>query len=146
MCRVIDILNTKGACILTINPQASVHDAAMVMNEHRVGALIVAWRGEIEGIFTERDILRRVVGEMRDPVRTCVGDVMTAELTCCHVDTSIEDVASVMRRQRIRHVPVMTDATHMAGLVSIGDINAYRVQDQECTIRSLEAYLYGEEI
>src|SRR6516164_7071596 len=79
MTTVMALLAVKGSHVLTIGKDATVLDAALLMNEHKVGALVVTTGDDIAGMFTERDVLRRVVGEQRDPVRTRVEEVMTAD-------------------------------------------------------------------
>jgi CBS domain-containing protein len=112
------------------------------MNQNKIGALVVCDQGHIVGMFTERDILKRVVAEERDPVKTSVGDVMTSEVACCSLETDMEEVRGAMRDRRIRHLPVLED-DKLAGMVSIGDLNAYQAASQEQTIFMLSEYLYG---
>jgi CBS domain-containing protein len=113
------------------------------MNDHKVGAVVVADEGRLVGMFTERDVLRRVVGERRDPVTTLVGAVMTSEVVCCTPETSIEEARGAMKNRRIRHLPVVDGEGHLMGMISIGDLNAYHVNSQEQTIHLLHEYLYG---
>ena len=96
-------------------------------------------------IFTERDIPHRVVAEQRDPDKTRVEQAMTTTLTCCYPDTLLDQVRKLMMMRRIRHLPVICgdDQNKIVGLISIGDLNAHRVQQQQATIQSLEEYLYG---
>src|SRR3979411_946385 len=72
-----EILQRKGSQVFTIGKGATVLEAAILMNEHKVGGLVVIEDGRVAGMFTERDVLRRVVGEQRDPARTTVAEVMT---------------------------------------------------------------------
>jgi CBS domain-containing protein len=95
------------------------------------------------GIFTERDVLRRVVVEQRDPTQTRVSDVMTAHLACCASDTTIDDVRSIMRTHRVRHLPVVGAQGELLGMISIGDLNAFLANDREVTIHFLNEYLHG---
>lgn len=139
------ILKRKGAQVLSIGPRATVHEAATRMNDHHVDSLVVLEDERLVGIFTERDILRRVVAEQRDPDKTRVEQVMTTTLTCCYPDTSLDQVRKLMMTRRIRHLPVICgdDQNKIVRLISIGDLNAHRVQQQQATIQSLEEYLYG---
>ena len=143
MATVRDILSEKGTQIFSIHTAATVLDAAQLMNRHKIGALVVIEREKLAGIFTERDVLRRVVGEQRDPGNTPITDVMTTEVACCRLDTSIEEARSVMKNRRIRHLPVVDDQMRLEGIVSIGDLNAFHHNAQEVTIRFLHEYLYG---
>ena len=143
MASVRDILATKGSQVLTIGKDATVLEAALLMNEHRVGALVVTEAGRIVGMFTERDVLRRVVGERRDPVTTPVSTVMSTEVVCCTPETSVEEARGAMKNRRIRHLPVADGDGKILGLISIGDLNAYQTTSQEHTIYMLHEYLYG---
>ena len=142
MATVMAILANKGTQVLTIGPDAFVLQAAQLMNEHKVGALVVTADEGIVGMFTERDVLRRIVGEQRDPTTTIVADVMTTEVACCTPETSVEEARGAMKNRRIRHLPVM-DGNRLCGLISIGDLNAYQMTSQEQTIYLMQEYLYG---
>ncbi len=142
MALVRDILQRKGSQVWTIVKELTVLQAVQVMNEHKVGALIVAEEGRIAGMFSERDLLRRVVGEQRDPTRTLVSEVMTEEVACCTPQTTLEEASGAMKNRRIRHLPVVEDGK-LLGMVSIGDLNAFHQADQEQTIFLLHEYLHG---
>ncbi len=138
-----DILAGKGRRLNTISPEASVYDAAVVMNEHRIGSVLVMSEDRLVGIFTERDILRRVVAAQRDPAETAVSQVMTTDVACCRPHTDLEEARSVMKNRRIRHLPVVADGGEVVGLISIGDLNAHQVDSQERTIYQLQEYIHG---
>jgi CBS domain-containing protein len=142
MATVGEILAKKGSHVWTIGPSATVQQAVLVMAEHQVGALLVLEQDRVVGMFSERDVLLRVVAEQRDPSRTTVGEVMTAEVSCCGPDTNLEDARAAMKNRRIRHLPVLEDG-RLQGVVSIGDLNAHLVSNQEQTIFLLNEYLYG---
>lgn len=137
------ILGVKGPRVWTIHQDATVLEASHLMNEHKIGALVVAEAGKIGGIFTERDVLRRVVCEQRNPAVTAVRDVMTRDLICATLETSIDEARTVMKERRIRHLPVVDQEGTLLGLVSIGDLNAWQTASQEQTIHTLEEYVYG---
>jgi CBS domain-containing protein len=143
MATVKNILANKGSHVWSVGPGATVLDAALLMNEHKIGALLVMEDGRLVGIFTERDVLRRVVGEARNPAATRVADVMTTELVCCSPETSLEEARGVMKNRRIRHLPVFDGEGQLLGLVSIGDLNALQEHAQEQHIHLLNEYLYG---
>jgi CBS domain-containing protein len=144
MATVKDILATKGSHLLTISPTATVYDAALVMNEHKVGSLLVLQDGRLAGIITERDILQRVVAKRRDPGELSVRDVMTTELVCGRPHTTLEEVRGVMKNRRIRHMPITDDNDQLLGMVSIGDLNAHESNTKEMTIHMLHQYIYGQ--
>jgi CBS domain-containing protein len=143
MASVSEILAAKGRHLNTISPEASVYDAAVLMNEHKIGSLLVMAEGRLVGIFTERDILRRVVAAQRDPAVTPVGEVMTCDVACCRPHTDLEEARSVMKNRRIRHLPAVADGGEVVGVISIGDLNAYQVDTQERTIYQLQEYIHG---
>jgi CBS domain-containing protein len=143
MSTVKDIMAVKGSHVLTINKSATVLQAALLMNEHKVGSLVVSDGGTIAGMFTERDVLRRVVGEHRDPATTTVEEVMTTEVVCCTPATTVDEARGAMKNRRIRHLPVVDADGRLIGLISIGDLNAHQASNQEQTIYLLHEYLYG---
>jgi CBS domain-containing protein len=143
MATISEILAKKGSQVFSIGKDATVLEAALVMNEHRVGAIAVLEEGRLAGMFTERDILRRVVGERRDPVSTRVQDVMTTEVAICTPDTSVDEARGAMKNRRIRHLPVVDNVGGLAGMISIGDLNAHESTSQEQTIHLLHEYLFG---
>ncbi len=143
MATVRDILAIKGPHVLSIGPAATVLDAAVLMNEHKVGSLVVMSGGNVIGIITERDILQRVVVPRLDPGQTLVQDVMTIELVCCQPHTSLEEARGVLKNRRIRHLPVVDEAKQLVGMISIGDLNAHEAHDHEVTIHVLQEYIYG---
>jgi CBS domain-containing protein len=144
MSTVLDILKTKDAVVHDIEPSATVLDAIHKMNQHKLGALVVrAGEGQIVGIFTERDVLRRVIGQGRDPSTTLIEDVMTSDVICCRPDTAIEDASAIMKSRRIRHLPVCGEDGTVQGMISIGDLNAFHASTQEAQIVFLNDYIYG---
>ncbi|HZT82928.1 MAG TPA: CBS domain-containing protein [Gemmataceae bacterium] len=144
MATVRDILTRKGPTVWTIHPEATVLDAAMLMNQHKVGSLVVLGDSQrIVGMFTERDVLVRVVAAQRDPAATRVAEVMTEEVACCLPETSIEEARGAMKNRRVRHLPVVDNDNRLLGMISIGDLNAFEAVAQEQTIHLLHEYLYG---
>jgi CBS domain-containing protein len=143
MTMVRDILAKKGSHVWSLGPQATVLEAARFMAENRIGAVLVLDGERLVGMFSERDILQRVVAEGRDPSRSTVGEVMTTEVACCTPDTSIEEARGAMKNRRIRHLPVIDGNERLLGVISIGDLNAFQVAHQEQTIFLMSEYLYG---
>lgn len=125
----------------SVTPETTVFDAAKRMNEAHVGSLVVIdAKGALLGIFTERDVLRRVVAESRDPKQTIVGDVMTRKVHTAPPETPLADLRLLMREKRIRHVPIVQDGKIM-GMISIGDLNAAEAKTLVETITYLERYM-----
>jgi CBS domain-containing protein len=136
------ILDRKGTNVATVDRKSSVFDAAKLMNQNRIGCVVVTDGGKVIGIFTERDILMRVVAAGQDPSKTQVEKVMTSPMAVCRRDTRLAECKSVMASKRIRHLPVVEEGK-LYGLISSGDILASEVVDQQATIEYLHEYLYG---
>jgi CBS domain-containing protein len=143
MATVRDILLIKGSNVLSIGPEATVLDAAVLMNEHKVGSLVVKSCGQFIGIISERDFLTRVVVPRLDPCQALVRDVMTTEVVCCQPHTQLEEARGVMKNRRIRHLPVVDESKRLCGIISIGDLNAHEAHDHEFTIHILQEYIHG---
>ena len=141
MANAQQMLREKGGTLITVTPDASVLKAAERMNEHHIGSLVVTQNERLVGIFTERDILQRVVAKQLDPATTTVSDVMTAAVACATSQTTLDEMKSVMREKRIRHLPVVDTDHHVLGMISIGDLNRTQQNVQERTIRYLEQYM-----
>jgi CBS domain-containing protein len=142
MATVRDILANKGSCVAAIGENHSVLEAAREMNARRVGSLVVLEGETVVGIFTERDILTRIVAVQRDPAKTSVGEVMTTPVAVCHPGTTVEECRGVMTNKRIRHLPVVED-NRLVGIVTSGDIMASEIAAQQTTIEYMHEYLYG---
>ena len=142
---VAEIMGQKqGRPLVSARPDDSVLVATQKMNEHSVGALLVMNdEGRLVGIFTERDVLRRVVAVERLPSTVPVSEVMTVEVACCKPETSTDEASSIFRQYRIRHMPVVNDHGEVQGLISIGDLNAYHTNNQAVTIHFMHEYMQG---
>jgi len=139
---VQQILDKKGRRVFSVDAEATVLDAARLMNDHHVGALVVTRADKVVGIFTERDVLNRVMAQERDPARTAVREVMTAPVACCSPQTTWAECRTVMRSRRIRHLPVV-EGEQLIGIVSIGDILEETEAQQQQTIRYMYEYVFG---
>ncbi len=136
------ILDRKGGDVATISRDATALAAAELMNTRHIGAVVVTEGDRVVGIFTERDILRRVVACRCNPADLKVGEVMTSPMACCRRDTTLAECRTVMTQKRIRHLPVVEDG-RLYGMISSGDILALEVSEQQSTIEYLHDYLYG---
>jgi CBS domain-containing protein len=144
MSKVSDILANKSGSVVTIGENQSVLDATRIMNEHKIGALVVTdGEGHVVGIFTERDVLRRIVAEQKDPGSTVVAVAMTSNVIVCEAGMSLEDCRQLMRNKRIRHLPVVDGQGKLQGMVSIGDLNAQLANNHEIQIKYLSEYIHG---
>lgn len=136
------ILEKKGRSVHRIAPEALVLVAVDEMCRRQVGALLVMAGDAPAGIITERDLLRRVLLERRDPATTHVADVMTKEIVCIGIESSPGEAMRIMTERRCRHLPVIAGGK-IAGLVSIGDLVRSASQNQEFEIRMLHEYVGG---
>ncbi len=136
-----DLLATKGHEVLAVQPSDTVLQAANLMNERNIGGVVVLEGDRLAGIFTERDVLRRVVAAGLDPARTTVSQVMTTPVITCRPELSLEDCATLMTTRRVRHLPVQ-QGSELTGLVTIGDLLAHKVSEQQATLEQMTQYLY----
>jgi CBS domain-containing protein len=143
MAVVRDLVAVKGSHVMSIGRQATVLDAAVLMNDFKIGALVVIECARVVGIITERDILSRVVAARRNPVEVLVDEVMTRDIVVCGPDSEVEEASLLMKERRVRHLPVIDAEGGMVGLISIGDVNAFHTESQEKTIYHLHEYIYG---
>jgi CBS domain-containing protein len=138
--RLAEILEDKGGEVLKIDAEASVFEAVERMVERNVGSLLVTEGGEITGIVTERDYLRRVTLEGREERETPVREIMSSPLIVVTPDTTIDQCMALMTDRRIRHLPVVEDGT-VVGLVSIGDLVKFQSRQQTFEIQYLTQYI-----
>lgn len=134
------LLKDKPGRVYSVTPDSSVANAVREMNRHNIGALVVLDNGELVGIFSERDVLVRVVVADRDAETTRVEQVMTQDPVCVSPEMSVEDAMLLVTEKRFRHLPVMHDGT-LHGLVSSGDLTRWLVRDQQHRIDDLNAYI-----
>jgi len=137
--RLAEILEEKGSEVLEIDADESVLEAVGQMVENNVGSLLVTEGGEVTGIVTERDYLRRVTLEGRTeeaPVR----EIMSSPLVVASIDTTIDECMALMTDRRIRHVPVV-EGGEVVGMVSIGDLVKFKSKLQTFEIQFLNDYI-----
>lgn len=140
--RIADILRTKGAAVVTIDPDRSVQDAMRLLVEHNIGSVVVV-RDGIAGILSERDILRAAAADVQRLTTARVRDLMTADVITITADADVRSAMDAMAERRIRHLPVVEKDGALCGMLSIGDVvNALR-QNVEIENRQLHAYIAG---
>jgi CBS domain-containing protein len=129
--------------IITVRADVSVQDACKLMRSHRIGCLVVVGDAQaIEGIFTERDVVNRLVAEDKDASDTKVGELMTRDVIVVEPERRSEDIEAIMKQNRIRHVPV-AGQKELLGLLSIGDVMAYHASKDKQMVHYLTEYMYG---
>jgi CBS domain-containing protein len=138
--QISEILAEKGRRVLKIDADASVLEAVELMVEENVGSLLVTDSGEVTGIVTERDYLRRVALEGRTDAETSVREIMSSPLIVVTPETAIAECMALMTNKRIRHLPVV-DAGEVAGIISIGDLVKFQSRQQGYEIQFLHDYI-----
>ena len=138
--RLYEILEEKGGDVFEIDAGASVFEAVQLMVEMNIGSLLVTEGGEISGIVTERDYLRRVTLEGRAERETAVREIMSSPLIVASPQTTIDECMALMTDRRIRHVPVVEEGK-VVGLVSIGDLVKFKSKLQTFEIQYLTNYI-----
>jgi CBS domain-containing protein len=139
---VRSLLNQKGREVHRCSPDDSVQAALDRLIESRVGSLLVMVGESVEGIVTERDILRRGLGDVRKLRDQTVGEIMTREVVIATPEDSLQYLMGLMTRNRIRHVPVFSEG-RLEGVVSIGDIIFALLEESAAQNRYLHDYITG---
>jgi CBS domain-containing protein len=135
------LLQTKGTEVHAVPPDVSVADAIEVLSRHRIGAVVVSADGRsIDGILSERDIVRALADHGPSVVSQPAHAVMTTDVVTCQPDTTVEELMAVMTNRRMRHVPVLVEG-ELAGLVSIGDVVKDHIATLEHETRALHDYI-----
>jgi len=137
---VQQLLEEKPQQVLSIQPQAKVFDALMLMAEKDVGALVVLEGDKLVGIFSERDYARKIILFGKTSRDTSVGEIMTAKVVCVRPEQMVDQCMALMTQKRVRHLPVLSEKK-VIGIISIGDVVRAMLQDQQHTIEQLEQYI-----
>lgn len=140
---VSSVIGEKGRQVYTIGRGATVTEAVREMNEKGIGALVVMDGDRPVGMFTERDVLVRIVDADRDPALTRVGEVMSRGLVTITPDWHVEDAMALMTDRRHRHLPVLDEGL-LVGMLSIGDVLRWVTIHQENDIRAMTEYITGQ--
>ncbi|MDH3716698.1 MAG: CBS domain-containing protein [Planctomycetota bacterium] len=144
MSTVHDILSVKGSLVHTISGSSSVADAIKKMTDKQVGCLVVIRDdSSVSGIISERDVMRRLAAGQEDLSKLPVSDVMTAEVIVCTYSDGLNRVRSIMKTHWVRQIPVIAEDGKLLGIISIGDVNAYLIGEEETEIKYLHDYIHG---
>ncbi len=131
-----------GKRVETISSSATLHDLVNSLNVHHVGALVVSPDGKkIDGIVSERDVVRAMPGKLDEITHMRVRDLMTAEVITCTPETTVADLMTVMTERRIRHVPVLDASGNLISIVSIGDVVKAHINDLDAERKALSDYV-----
>jgi CBS domain-containing protein len=136
------LLGQKDAVLFSVAPNATIAEAAREMNRRKVGAVLVIEGGRLVGIFTERDVLTRVVATDLDPIQHAVAEVMTPNPVTITPATTVEEVLGVFTLRRFRHLPVM-EGDKVTGLISIGDVSRWISEAYRHEAEQLKQYIAG---
>jgi CBS domain-containing protein len=141
--RISDLLRRKGTLVVSVKPDQSVTELLDLLAEHKVGALVVSTDGiTVDGIVSERDVVRRLQQVGSELLSSSVREIMTAQVHSCPPETDLEELMRVMTTGRFRHVPVI-EADRLIGIVSIGDVVKHRIDELQSERDQLTAYITG---
>ncbi len=138
-----NILGDKGGQVYKVGPDTTVLHAVQQMCAVRVGAVLVCDGTACSGIFTERDLMARVILNGLDPTTTRVTEVMTVDVTCVQPSTPASEAMAIMTERRCRHLPVV-EGGEIVGVVSIGDLVRWDSRNQAFELRMLTDYIHGK--
>lgn len=138
--RIADVLRNKGAAVVTINPDATVHELLAGLAEQNIGAMVVMGAEGIVGIVSERDVVRQLHTHGASVLSRPVSKIMTTGLATCAKSDTVDSISVLMTKNRVRHVPVL-DGTKLIGIVSIGDLVKTRMEELEAQQQQLHSYI-----
>lgn len=143
MAKIGEILDRKGTDVVTIEPEATLRDVISKLEDHGIGALVVTSDGAaIEGIISERDVVRMLARSGAGALDEAVRNAMTAKVTSCSREQTADDIMAMMTTSRFRHMPVEVDGS-LGGVISIGDVVKSRMDELEFKTEHLENYVTG---
>ncbi len=140
MSDVSNLLDSKGPSVLTAKPEQVVQEVLTRMARIGAGTCVVMDEGQVVGIMSERDVIKRVILDERNPVNVKVSDIMTTLLHTVTPETTLDECMKIMTDKRLRHLPVLRDS-QLCGIVSIGDVVKYLLIEKDFKIRNLETVL-----
>jgi CBS domain-containing protein len=144
MGKVKDILKDKGKVVFSVAPSVTVYDAIELMCEKNIGGLLIVDEAKkLAGIFTERDYARKLILKGKSSRDTKVEEIMTSKLITVNPENSIEDCMKLMTDKHIRHIPVVEN-DELVGMISIGDVVRFIIEEQKGIIEHLEQYIAGQ--
>ena len=132
----------SGKRVETISASASIHDLVNSLNSHHVGALVVSSDGKkIDGIVSERDVVRAMPGKLDQLIAMHVRDIMTVNVHTCTPDATVAEIMAMMTQQRIRHVPVVDSENKLLSVISIGDVVKHYLNEISVENQALKQYV-----
>ncbi|WP_128291713.1 CBS domain-containing protein [Afifella aestuarii] len=137
---VRQLLESKGNDVVTCRPQMSLHEVAVTLSEHRIGAVVVTEDAAIKGILSERDIVSAVAREGSGALSQPVANFMTARVRICRMHHTTDDLMEMMTNERFRHLPVEEDGK-LVGIISIGDVVKRRIAEVQNEAEAIREYV-----
>lgn len=142
----MELLKVADVPATTVTKETTVIEAINAMVKNRVGAVAVVDRDYLQGIFTERDVMIRVVQARRNPETTRISEVMTVAVQTASADTSVHQALSQMIEQHVRHLPIIDGNGRILGMLSIRHLLQYRVENLSHELEAVDAYLTADGI
>jgi CBS domain-containing protein len=138
--RIADVLRGKGGAVVTIKPDATVAELLAGLAEHNIGAMVVAGAEGVDGIVSERDVVRQLHSHGASVLSRPVETIMTSVVSTCSKEDTVDSLTLLMTENRVRHVPVLEDG-ELIGIVSIGDVVKTRMEELESEHQQLQSYI-----
>ena len=140
---VSDLIKRKGSAVTSAPPETTIAALLDLLAERRIGAVIVSADGGVDGIVSERDVVRALRTAGAALLDAPISSVMTADVVVSAPGDTVEDMMRVMTERRIRHVPVVTEGGRIAGIISIGDVVKSRIDELEADRDQLIGYIHS---
>jgi len=137
------ILNEKSSSVYYVDASATVAESVGLMNREKIGSVMVIKNGQYVGIFTERDVLNRVISAKLNPEKTRVEKVMTSDFVSVQENSTLRETMHIMTNKRVRHLPVFEEEK-LVGMISIGDVTRKLLELNQNEATSLREYLFYE--
>ncbi|WP_299949049.1 CBS domain-containing protein [uncultured Ruegeria sp.] len=140
---VAKLLEGKGDAVFSVRPNDTIHSVVDILREKRIGAVVVTdQNGTLQGILSERDIVRRMAETPGQTLPQSVADLMTTQVKTCSPDDYLNDVLKTMTEGRFRHMPVLSDG-NLQGVITIGDVVHFRLKELEYEALRMKQMIVG---
>jgi CBS domain-containing protein len=138
------LLRIARTPLVTVSPSTTVMEAVRIMDQESIGAVAVTEHQTLVGMFSERDLMLRVVSERRDPEQVLIGDVMTTPVETIHRDSTADEALKLMLEKHIRHLPIVDRDGKLAGMISMRSLLHDKIEELTDQLVSLEAYFSAD--
>lgn len=138
---VAALLKAKGRAVTIANSETPLQEISSELADKRIGTIVIVDdRGTVQGIVSERDIVRAIANMGKDALSRSASEVMTRDVTTCSLDRTIEELMEIMTKGRFRHVPVVENG-NLVGIISIGDVVKHHIAEVEMEVSAMREYL-----